>query len=197
MNRTGAVYAADRRDVRTMTPAHPRYSDAILCRAMPRSSLTLTLLILCVLPATADAYSAPVDRGLGVGQRLFGPAKCGTVTVRTEDAPARWPQLRHAIAWADKARCAIVLNAHPTVHLRTPEARCHTIVHEYGHLAEYRDPLNPTDPQHSHDPRSVMFAENDVVEGHVMRHGRAVSAASGYVRGCSRHAPVWATSVSG
>jgi hypothetical protein len=30
-------------------------------------------------------------------------------------------------------------------------------MHEYGHLAGYTDPLNPSDPSHSHDPDDIMF----------------------------------------
>lgn len=160
-------------------------------------SLALSLALLCALPATASAYSIPIARGLGLGQATFGAAKCGAVHVVTEDAPAEWPTLRGAIAWADKGRCAIVFNAHPRARLRTPEARCQVVVHEYGHLAEYRDPTNLADPEHSHDPRSVMYAENEVVEGRIVGHGRARSAASGYVRGCSRRAPVLSMATDG
>jgi hypothetical protein len=35
---------------------------------------------------------------------------------------------------------------------------CPALLHEYGHLAGYRDPLNPSDPAHSHNPRSIMWA---------------------------------------
>ena len=35
---------------------------------------------------------------------------------------------------------------------------CPVLVHEYGHLAGYRDPLNPNDPFHSHDPDDIMHA---------------------------------------
>jgi hypothetical protein len=35
---------------------------------------------------------------------------------------------------------------------------CPVLVHEYGHLAGYRDPLNPGDPFHSHDPDDIMYA---------------------------------------
>ena len=31
------------------------------------------------------------------------------------------------------------------------------MLHEYGHLAGYRDPLNPSDPTHSHDPDDIMW----------------------------------------
>jgi len=35
---------------------------------------------------------------------------------------------------------------------------CPVLVHEYGHLAGYRDPLNAGDPYHSHDPDDIMYA---------------------------------------
>jgi hypothetical protein len=34
---------------------------------------------------------------------------------------------------------------------------CPVLLHEYGHLAGYRDPLNAADPFHSHEPRSIMW----------------------------------------
>ncbi len=35
---------------------------------------------------------------------------------------------------------------------------CSVVVHEYGHIARLRFPDNPTDPGHSPDPDSIMFA---------------------------------------
>jgi hypothetical protein len=37
------------------------------------------------------------------------------------------------------------------------EGAAPALLHEYGHLAGYRDPANPLDPHHSRDPRSIMW----------------------------------------
>lgn len=39
---------------------------------------------------------------------------------------------------------------------------CTVMVHEFGHAAGYRDPDNPSDPYHSHDPRNVMYWQLDM-----------------------------------
>ena len=35
---------------------------------------------------------------------------------------------------------------------------CPVLLHEYGHLAGYRDPRNPLDPHHASNPNSIMWA---------------------------------------
>jgi hypothetical protein len=70
---------------------------------------------------------------------------------------------------ADPDACLIRFDVnHKTVW---PEF-CTRLIHEFGHLARYRDPLNVSDPGHSHNPRSVMFhisygliAAKDTVSG--------------------------------
>lgn len=69
-----------------------------------------------------------------------------------------------AAAWADVPGCTIHINAnfwnepHYRIGWSWP-LLCTTILHEYGHLAGFRDPLNPGDPFHSRDPTSIMYSD--------------------------------------
>jgi hypothetical protein len=55
---------------------------------------------------------------------------------------------------ADVEHCAVWLDSREP--LEWPEF-CTIIIHEYGHLARFSDPLNPSDPDHSHSAASVMY----------------------------------------
>jgi hypothetical protein len=53
---------------------------------------------------------------------------------------------------------------------------CTTMIHEYGHLAGFRDPANTLDPEHSTNPRSVMYANHVFARASIHKHGRTVIA---------------------
>lgn len=128
---------------------------------------------LATLLITAQAHAAPGDKtGMAVALKKWGEPACGTphFYVSTPAAyAARFGTDNFGdsmpLAWADETRCAIMINGNlAPVEIRTPVKRCHVIVHEWGHLAGYRDPSNTADPEHSDNPRSVMYGEDLVVE---------------------------------
>jgi len=147
--------------------------------------------VLVAAPATASAWTPPGDQsanwigaanraGLTVAAQTWGAPPCGTPTVETSSwagyaaahPEARLPDGRppsgatvEPLAWADESRCAIVISSR--ARIRTKAKRCHIIVHEWGHLAHFRDDENSADPAHSHNPASVMFAATMVTEGRV------------------------------
>lgn len=129
--------------------------------------LALAALALTLWPASASAASG-TTAGLYVAQVTWGKPACGTPRVETS-TPADYLQahgtgefLIEPLAWADENRCVIVIN--PNFTIRTAVKRCHVIVHEYGHLAGYRDESNTADPEHSDNARSVMFGHDEVNE---------------------------------
>lgn len=58
-------------------------------------------------------------------------------------------------AWPGDCRIAINTGSYP-VHSVGPF--CDTVVHEYGHVSGYQDPLNVKDPAHSHQAGHLMSA---------------------------------------
>lgn len=135
---------------------------------MLRKALLLTVLASLTCAGDAQALSG-TQAGLAVGLMVWGTPACGLPHVEIS-TPAEYLKAHGTgnfdgdpEAWADEDRCVIVLNPHYTIH--TAVRRCHVIVHEWGHLAGYRDQSNKTDPDHSDNPRSVMYAEDLVVEG--------------------------------
>lgn len=89
----------------------------------------------------------------------------------------RWTPLPDGVAAADAANCRLWIGTRQG-KIEWP-AWCTTIIHEYGHLAGFRDPSNQADPDHSHDPRSVMFAYAHPVKGSGVVNGRRVVTWSG------------------
>jgi hypothetical protein len=61
---------------------------------------------------------------------------------------------------------------------------CTTTIHAYGHLAGYRDPLNPAEPWHSHNPRSVMYADRFITRDVITVNGRTTEEWTGVDRRC-------------
>jgi hypothetical protein len=75
-----------------------------------------------------------------------------------------------AVAESYIGECRIVFSPAPTTWVEF----CTTMIHEYGHLAGYRDWTNTADPLHSSNPHSVM-AQNTVTDattGIAVAHGR-------------------------
>jgi hypothetical protein len=103
-----------------------------------------------------------------IAQAKWGTPTCGQpqLLVRAPSAYEREYATslngRSPVAWADVDHCAIIVN--PEYRIYTAARRCHVIVHEWGHLAGYRDPANTADPLHSRDPRSVMYARDEISE---------------------------------
>lgn len=146
---------------------------------IPRLTLALVLLL---FPATAQAASGTMA-GMTVGARVWGMPACGQPHVEVTTPTAY--QAAHGtsefggnqpLAWADETRCVIAINrelAH--IEIRTPAKRCHVIVHEWGHLAGRG---------HSDNPRSVMFGEDIIAEGWVLRGKRKVMQAANAFKPC-------------
>jgi hypothetical protein len=102
-----------------------------------------------VAPGVADA-DWKIDRAQAVAAKAWNDPCPGRV--QTLYAPPPEPSW---LASAIKGYCRITLSdreSWPWSQL------CPVLVHEYGHLAGYRDPENPSDPFHSHDPDDIMFA---------------------------------------
>lgn len=109
------------------------------------------LLCFCgiVAPGVADA-DWKIDRARAVAAQAWNDPCPGRVQIL--HAPPKQPSW---LASTIKSFCQITLSdreAWPWKQL------CPVLVHEYGHLAGYRDPLNPSDPFHSHDPNDIMYA---------------------------------------
>ena len=103
------------------------------------------LMCLCsiVAPGVADA-DWKIDRAKAVASKAWGNPCPGRAQILF--AP---PQQPSWLASTIRSSCQITLSdreAWPWKQL------CPVLVHEYGHLAGYRDPLNPSYPFHSHGP---------------------------------------------
>jgi hypothetical protein len=112
-------------------------------------------------------------RGRGAGRRLGGAARGSGVA----GSPP----------WAYD--CTVEYNTEAYVPTDWPTF-CSTMVHEYGHLAGFRDPRNTEDPAHSINPYSVMYATEPPVTadlpGEWYRH-KKVHVVVGYEPRCAYH----------
>jgi hypothetical protein len=112
-----------------------------------RTALSATTL-LCVLALSSAARADwKLDRAKAVAAKAWNDPCSGRVLVEVEpQAGADW------LASTLPSQCRITLaRALPWSRL------CPVLLHEYGHLAGYRDLRNPADPFHSHDPHSIMW----------------------------------------
>lgn len=148
-----------------MTDARGRYC---IGRGATWAGLAATVALVLLLLASAASAASGTAAGLYVAQDVWGKPACGVPRVETS-TPADYLRdhatgefLLEPVAWADENRCVIVINANFTI--RTPVKRCHVIAHEWGHLAGFRDPSNVDDPEHSANPRSLMFGHDPVHE---------------------------------
>ena len=116
-----------------------------------RTALIATTLT-CVLAASGAARADwKLDRAKAVAAKVWNDPCAGRVQVDiAAQAGADW------LASTLPSQCRITLSA--TRRWRWG-LLCPVLLHEYGHLAGYRDPLNPADPFHSHDPRSIMWPQ--------------------------------------
>ncbi len=109
------------------------------------------LLCFCsiVAPGVADA-DWKIDRGKAVAAKAWYDPCPGRVQIL--HAPPLQPDW---LASTVKGYCQITLSDRE----QWPWSQlCPVLVHEYGHLAGFRDPLNPIDPHHSRDPNHIMYA---------------------------------------
>jgi hypothetical protein len=90
------------------------------------------------------------DRAQAIAAKVWNDPCAGHVTLGYATPPSTdWR------AWTFTATCTILLSDQPPAWRWTE--LCPVLMHEYGHLAGYTDPLNPSDPTHSHDPDSIMW----------------------------------------
>jgi hypothetical protein len=116
-------------------------------RKARRTALLATLLVAVLEVGTARA-DWQTDRAQAVAAKVWHDPCGGAVTLLSQPPPQ--PDWR---AWTFPETCTVVLSdARPW----TWHELCPVVMHEYGHLAGYVDPLNPSDPHHSHDPRNIM-----------------------------------------
>ena len=102
-----------------------------------------------VAPGVADA-DWKIDRAQAVASAAWNDPCPGRVQISY--AP---PQQPNWLASTIRGYCRITLSDRETWPW---SLLCPVLVHEYGHLAGYRDPENPGDPFHSHDPQNIRYA---------------------------------------
>ena len=109
----------------------------------------LTAMLVIALPVSAASADWQVERGQAIAAKVWNDPCAGQVTITYGVPPdPAW------MGWAEPWRCAVILSS---TRRFTWMPLCSLLVHEYGHLAGYRDPANLADPTHSADPESIMF----------------------------------------
>lgn len=160
---------------------------------MSARALALAIVVLLALTGAARA-ATPTE--LARAQTLAATVwhnPCAEQGVRVVRGMLPEDRDRGAAA-ADLLTCTIYID--PMFYDESLAVVCTVLLHEYGHLAGYRDPTNVADPEHSSNPASIMSARERLfivalVDG-VMRYGPDVD------RRCVRLAstPTPATSAS-
>jgi hypothetical protein len=116
-------------------------------KAQRTALLALALAALGAGTARADWRT---DRAQAIAAKLWNDPCAGHVTLgRAAPPETGWR------AWTYPAVCTIVLSDQPPAW--GWDELCPVLMHEYGHLAGFTDPLNPSDPTHSRDPHSIMW----------------------------------------
>jgi hypothetical protein len=153
-----------------------------------RFAYVMVALVAFAAGAPGAASGAPrevpewqVARAEAVAAKAWGNPCGGAVTFRVKPIPAEDE------AWAYD--CTVEYNTTEYVPTDWPTF-CSTMVHEYGHLAGFRDPRNTEDPAHSINPYSVMYATEPPVTadlpGEWYRH-KKVHVVVGYEPRCAYH----------
>ena len=114
------------------------------------------VLIAAVLAAEPAQAGWRVDRAKQIAEIVWHHPCAGRVTVSVASTPV--VDGVEADGAATISTCSIVLNARRHWSWLTT---CYVVLHEYGHLAGFRDPGNVADPLHSSNPASVMWAGGD------------------------------------
>lgn len=123
--------------------------------------LLVTLAVLVAASAPAHA-GWKIDRATAIAEIVWQDPCEGRVTLV-------WQDLGDVFA-ADGLDCLVRINnagsgwGWPVF--------CTLMIHEYGHLAGYRDPANPTDPVHARNPRSVMHTPMTTIDPRCFFNGR-------------------------
>ena len=95
----------------------------------------------------------------------FGPIDADSVRFKYRQLKAG----TLAYAWTPGT---IVIDKRPAREWSREKVQC-VIAHEYGHLAGYRDESNQAEPEHSDNPRSIMYFRLQPRPCHrwLVRHG--------------------------
>lgn len=112
-----------------------------------RKLLVSVVFAVLLWPAAAQA-GWKINRAVGIANVVWGDP-C-SAELRLDVTP-----LVAYAGYAGRERCLIEVSSN-NPHALDWVPFCYTVLHEMGHLAGYRDPENPGDPIHSHNPRSVM-----------------------------------------
>ena len=117
-------------------------------RHAQRIALVVTLLF-AGLPAGIARADWQTDRAQLIAAKVWNDPCGGRVTL--------WfttPQDPSWRAWAYPMLCTIGMS---TAKPWKWGELCPVLMHEYGHLAGYKDPANTADPDHSDDPNDIMW----------------------------------------
>lgn len=131
---------------------------------MRRCALIALLTMVCLAEPAQAGWR--INRATAIAQAVWNSPCKGNVTLR-------WAPLAsvHA-AEATRESCLIVFDNTTRVTWR---AFCMRMLHEYGHLAGYRDPTNASDPLHSANPDSIMSVGAEVARTVVVHRAGGVS----------------------
>jgi hypothetical protein len=127
----------------------------------------LAIAILLCLPASADA-GVKIDRAKAIASSYWGnPCPSGVSFYWTD-----WRKVSDEpiSAWARPERCAIHFNRERKMAFPT---FCTIVLHEYGHLAGYRNEANVDEPWHDPEHAGTIMApafSGDIVVHRNSRH---------------------------
>jgi hypothetical protein len=151
------------------------------------------LLCLCLaglLPTAATANAGwKVQRAQAIAAAVWHHPCADHVTIEWGDLPATGIAVSAAEAFDDE--CRIVFAREPTTWVEF----CTTMIHEYGHLAGYRDWANTADPLHSSNPHSVMAQNTITVDEAILEtvhgHKQWIHRYVGLDRRCADHGRIY------
>lgn len=94
------------------------------------------------------------------------------MTIQRVSAQATFHDQTETVGWVTDGCTIHVSNDRPLIWTQF----CTTVLHEAGHLAGYRDPSNVSDPEHSSNPDSVMYGDDNRGYGWIVLHGHKIAA---------------------
>lgn len=142
---------------------------------MRAATILLTALALLACAPQAEA-GWQINRATAIAQIVWHHPCVDRMQIRRDSAETalkRGAVATVAAAWADEAQCIMFVST--DWPLTWPEF-CTHVLHEAGHLAHYRDPANTRDPDHSLNPASIMYGQENRAYGTIHQRGRAVEA---------------------
>jgi hypothetical protein len=113
-------------------------------------SITITILLAVLTTAQPAEAGWKLRRAQAIAAAIWENPCAGNVRIGWKPLPVG----QTANSFNDPA-CIVVFSTGEPIEW---EPFCTAMIHEYGHLAGFRDPQNPSDPYHSHNPHSVMSA---------------------------------------